>query len=227
MATFVLVPGGWFGAWWYREAASELRRRGHQAHPVPLTGVGERAAQLTAAVNLDTHIRDVVAVIEAEQLSGVVLVGHSYGGMVITGVAEALPGRIRRLVYSDAYVPGDGDSCWDLTSVRFRELFADGAGGDGFSVRPPAGIDPRASAHPLASFMQKIRLTGRRMASSAATTSISAAGVAAPSARCTGGCAPTRPGTHTSCPSAITCSPTPRRSGWGSCWTVRSGSVRR
>jgi hypothetical protein len=63
-ATFVLVPGGWGGAWWYREAASELRRRGHQAHPVPLTGVGERAAQLTGAVNLDTHIRDVVAVIE-------------------------------------------------------------------------------------------------------------------------------------------------------------------
>jgi pimeloyl-ACP methyl ester carboxylesterase len=160
MATLVLVPGGWFGAWWYREAASQLRRRGHRAHPVPLTGVGERAAQLTAAVNLDTHIADVVAVIEAEQLSDVVLVGHSYGGMVITGVAEALPGRIRRLVYSDAYVPGDGDSFWDLTSAGFRDLCAAGAGGGGFSVRPPAGMHPRATAHPLASFMQKIRLTG-------------------------------------------------------------------
>jgi pimeloyl-ACP methyl ester carboxylesterase len=160
MATFVLVPGGWSGAWWYREAAGELRRRGHQAHPVPLTGVGERAAQLTASVNLDTHIQDVVAHIEAEQIADAVLVGHSYGGMVITGVAEALPGRIRRLIYSDAYVPGDGDSCWDLTSPLFRELFAAGAGGDGFSVRPPAGANPRATAHPLASFMQKIRLTG-------------------------------------------------------------------
>jgi pimeloyl-ACP methyl ester carboxylesterase len=89
-----------------------------------------------------------------------VLVGHSYGGMVITGAAQALPGRIRRLVYSDAYVPGDGDSCWDLTSDGFRELFAAGAGADGFSARPPAGMDPRATAHPLASFMQKIRLTG-------------------------------------------------------------------
>jgi pimeloyl-ACP methyl ester carboxylesterase len=160
MGTFVLVPGGWFGAWWYREAASELRRRGHEAHPVPLTGIGERAAQLTAAVNLDTHIRDVAAVIEAEQLSDVVLIGHSYGGMVITGVAEALPGRIRRLVYSDAYVPSDGNSWWDLTSATFRELAAAGAGGDGFSVHPPAGLDPRVTAHPLASFMQKIRLTG-------------------------------------------------------------------
>jgi pimeloyl-ACP methyl ester carboxylesterase len=127
---------------------------------VPLTGVGERAAQLSAAVNLDTHIRDVVAVIEAEQLRDVVLVGHSYGGMVITGVTEALPDRIRRLIYSDAYVPADGESCWDLTSPLFRELFAEGAGGDGYSVSPPAGIDPRATAHPLASFMQKIRLTG-------------------------------------------------------------------
>ena len=160
MTTFVLVPGGWFGAWGYHEAASELQRRGHQAHPVPLTGVGERAAQLTAAVNLDTHIQDVVALIEAEQIADAVLVGHSYGGMVITGVAEALPGRIRRLVYSDAYVPGNGDSCWDLTSPSFRELFIAGAGEDGFSVRPPAGRDPRATADPLASFVQKIRLTG-------------------------------------------------------------------
>jgi pimeloyl-ACP methyl ester carboxylesterase len=120
VATFVLVPGGWSGAWWYREAAGELRRRGHQAHPVPLTGVGERAAQLTASVNLDTHIQDVVAHIEAEQIADAVLVGHSYGGMVITGVAEALPGRIRRLIYSDAYVrlpPPGGD--------------------------PPLGLDPR------------------------------------------------------------------------------------
>jgi pimeloyl-ACP methyl ester carboxylesterase len=122
--------------------------------------VSARAGQLVGAVNLDTHIRDVVAVIEAEDLSDVVLVGHSYGGMVITGVADALPGRIRRLVYSDAYVPEDGDSCWSLTSPAFRELFAAGAGGDGFSVPPPAGADPRATAHPLASFMQRIRLSG-------------------------------------------------------------------
>jgi pimeloyl-ACP methyl ester carboxylesterase len=117
-------------------------------------------AQLTPAVNLDTHIQDVVALMEAEQIADAVLVGHSYGGMVITGVAEALPGRVRRLVYSDAYVPGDGDSCWDVTSQAFRDLFASGAGTDGFSVLPPAGSDPRATAHPLASFVQKIRLTG-------------------------------------------------------------------
>jgi pimeloyl-ACP methyl ester carboxylesterase len=160
MATFVLVPGGWGGAWWYRDAAAELRRRDHEVHPVALTGVGERAGQLTAAVNLDTHIQDVVAVIEAEDIIDLVLVGHSYGGMVITGVAEALPGRIRRLVYSDAYVPADGDSCWSLTSPQFRELFADGAGGDGYSVAPPVGAARRATAHPLAAFMQKIRLSG-------------------------------------------------------------------
>ena len=160
MATFVLVPGGWSGAWRYHDVAIELRQLGHEARPVPLTGVGELAERCAATVNLDTHIQDVVAVIEAEQLTDVVLVGHSYGGMVITGVAEALPGRIRRLVYSDAYVPADGQSCWELTSAEFRDLFANGAGGDGYSVAAPAGADPRATAHPLASFMQKIRLTG-------------------------------------------------------------------
>jgi pimeloyl-ACP methyl ester carboxylesterase len=160
MATYVLVPGGWSGAWRYHEVASELRQLGHEAHPVPLTGVGELAERSAATVNLDTHIQDVKAVIEAEQLTDVVLVGHSYGGMVITCVADALPGRIRRLIYSDAYVAANGQSCWELTSPQFRDLFANGAGRDGYSVPPPAGADPRATTHPLASFMQKARLTG-------------------------------------------------------------------
>jgi pimeloyl-ACP methyl ester carboxylesterase len=89
-----------------------------------------------------------------------VLCGHSYGGMVIAGAAARVPHRIARLVHIDAYVPVHGDSCWSLTSDAFRELFIHGAGGDGWSVAPPAGLDPRATAHPLASLLQRIRLAG-------------------------------------------------------------------
>lgn len=160
MATFLLVPGGWHGGWSYRPIAQALRRRGHDAYPITLTGLGDRAHLRTTTANLDTHIQDVVGVLETERITDAVLVGHSYAGMVITGVADRCPDRIGRLVYSDAYVPADGDSCWDLTTPAFRQLFLDGATADGFSVAPPPGLDPRATAHPLPSFLQKIRLSG-------------------------------------------------------------------
>ncbi|MEV5706642.1 alpha/beta hydrolase [Actinoallomurus sp. NPDC052274] len=161
MATFVLIPGGWHGGWHYSGLADRLRAAGHRALPVTLTGVDDRAHLASPAVNLDTHVDDVLAVLAAERVADAVLVGHSYGGMVITGVADrAEPGSVRRLVYSDAYVPEDGQSCWDLTTEAFRRLFLDGAAADGFSVRPPSGLDPRATAHPLASFLQRLRLRG-------------------------------------------------------------------
>jgi hypothetical protein len=80
--------------------------------------------------------------------------------MVITGVADRAPGLVSALVYCDAYLPADGESCWELAGPEYRQLFAAGASGDGFSVAPPTRLDPRASAHPLASFLQAIRLTG-------------------------------------------------------------------
>ncbi|MEV5746719.1 alpha/beta hydrolase [Actinoallomurus sp. NPDC052308] len=161
MATFVLVPGGWHGGWQYSALADRLRAVGHRALPVTLTGLGDRAHLASPAVNLDTHVDDVLAVLAAEKVTDAVLVGHSYGGMVITGVADRVePGSVRRLVYSDAYVPEDGQSCWELTSEAFRRLFLDGAAADGFSVQPPPGVDPRATAHPLASFLQRLRLRG-------------------------------------------------------------------
>ena len=113
MTTFVLVPGGWHGGWYYSALAGRLREAGHQALPVTLTGIGERAHLSAPAVNLDTHVEDVLAVLESEKVTDAVLVGHSYAGMVITGVADrAAPGSVRRLVYCDAYVPQDGQSCW-------------------------------------------------------------------------------------------------------------------
>ncbi|MCU1641424.1 MAG: hypothetical protein JWN03_1699 [Nocardia sp.] len=160
MTTFILIPGAWRGGWYYEPIVETLRSQGHSAFPVTLTGLGDRAHLRTSTTNLDTHIQDVVSLIEAEDIHDAVLLGHSYSGMVITGVADRLPGRIRRLIYSDSYVPVDGESCFELTSQGFRELFIQGARGDGYSVEPPPGPDTRRTPHPLGSFLQKIRLTG-------------------------------------------------------------------
>jgi pimeloyl-ACP methyl ester carboxylesterase len=110
MADLVLVHGAWHGAWCWKRVLPILRGAGHRVFTVSLTGVGERAHALSRAITLDTHIQDVVAVLEAEELTGCILVGHSYAGMVITGAAERRPGRIGRLVYLDAVVPRSGDA---------------------------------------------------------------------------------------------------------------------
>ena len=98
MATFVLVPGGWHGGWYFQGMAARLRAEGHAAVPVTLTGLGDRAHLATASTNLDTHIQDVIAVLNAERVNDAVLVGHSYGGMVITAVADRVPELIEGLV---------------------------------------------------------------------------------------------------------------------------------
>lgn len=110
MADFVLVHGAWHGAWCWKRVLPSIWAAGHRAFAVSLTGVGERAHLLSKAITLDTHVADVVAVIEAEELLDTVLVGHSYGGMVITGVADRLAARVRHLVYLDAVVPLPGES---------------------------------------------------------------------------------------------------------------------
>lgn len=107
---FVLVHGAWQGAWCWRRVLPGLWRAGHRAFAVTLTGVGERAHLLSPSIRLQTHVDDVVAVIEAEELNGFVLAGHSYGGMVITGVADRLADRVGHLVYVDAVVPAQGES---------------------------------------------------------------------------------------------------------------------
>lgn len=112
MADFVLVHGAWGGAWCWKRVLPALWQAGHRAFPVPLTGVGERSHLLSPLISLDTHIADVLSVIEAEELQQAILVGHSYAGMVITGVADRLHDtlRLRRLVYLDAVVPAPGES---------------------------------------------------------------------------------------------------------------------
>jgi pimeloyl-ACP methyl ester carboxylesterase len=158
MSTFVLIPGGWHGGWYFQPLAEALRARGHRAYPVTLTGLGERRHLLDATVNLDVHIDDVVQLIEMERLSEVVLLGHSYGGMVLSGVIDRVPDKIAAAIYSDAYVPDDGQSCFELTSDVFRQMFLEGAAKDGFSVPPPPGRDPRRTPHPLAAFLQQLHI---------------------------------------------------------------------
>ena len=158
MATFVLLPGGWHGGWYFQNLAEALRARGHRAYPITFTGLGERSHLLRADVNLRTHVEDVVQVLQIENLSEVILLGHSYAGMVMSGVVDLAPDRIAAAIYCDAYVPNDGQSCFDLTSDRYRKVFLDGASGDGFSVPAPRHLDPRATAHPLAAFLQRLEL---------------------------------------------------------------------
>ncbi len=110
MANFVLVHGAWHGGWCYRDTAKALRAAGHNVFTPTLTGTGERAHQGGENITLETHVRDVCGTLEAEELSDVILCGHSYGGMVITGVADRMAERIKSLVYLDAFLPANGDS---------------------------------------------------------------------------------------------------------------------
>lgn len=110
MANFVLVHGAWHGGWCWRDTAAALRTAGHAVFTPTHTGVGERSHQSAENITLETHVRDVCGCIEWEELNDVILVGHSYGGMVITGVADRMAERIQALVYLDAFVPEHGDS---------------------------------------------------------------------------------------------------------------------
>ena len=110
MATFVLVHGAWAGALIWRPIAQALRKAGHEVYTPTLTGIGERRHLLNRDIDLGTHTRDVLGVIDYEDLADIVLVGHSYGGMVVTGIADAVPDKIASLIYLDAFVPEDGQS---------------------------------------------------------------------------------------------------------------------
>lgn len=160
---FVMVPGGWQGGWVFDPVAAQLRRKGHQVEAVTLSGLEpEGPVAVDRPPNLDSHIEQVAEVIERSTEAPLALCGHSYGGMVIAGVADRLGERIDQLVFIDAYVPDDGDSCWSLTSDSFREVFIAGSRADGRWVAVPDGLDERARPHALASFVQSIKLVGGR-----------------------------------------------------------------
>lgn len=117
MTDFVLVHGAWHGGWCWRDVAGPLAAAGHRAFSPTLTGLGERAHLMSPAITLETHIADVGNLIEAEELQQLVLVVHSYAGMIGTAIADRMSGRLRHLVYVDAVVPNPGES-WSSTQAR-------------------------------------------------------------------------------------------------------------
>lgn len=136
--TFVLVHGAWHGGWCWRKLAPLLRQAGHAVYTPTLTGVGERAHLLTREVGLATHVEDVTQLLPFEDLRDVILVGHSYAGVVVSGAASAAAERIRHVVYLDAYVPKGGTSVFDNMSSKIRDRWRQviAAKGEGWLVPP-------------------------------------------------------------------------------------------
>lgn len=171
MATFLVAHGAWSAGWAWKKMRPLMRGAGHELWTPTHTGLGERAHLANPAIDLETHIRDILGVIETEDLRDLVLIGHSYGGMVATGVADRARERIARLVYLDAFVPRDGESVFDLVpaehQARMRERAQ--AEGDGWRIPPNpmppdtaeadvAWAAPRRLPQPLATFATRIRL---------------------------------------------------------------------
>jgi pimeloyl-ACP methyl ester carboxylesterase len=166
-STFVLVHGAWSGGYIWRQVAERLRKNGHAVFTTTNTGLGERAHLLSKSITIDTFVKDVTGVIEAEELSNVILVGHSFGGSAITGVADAIPEKIRHLVYLDSLLPQPGKALMDTlppeVAAARRKLAQETSGG----VSMPAArtdptmvpndadrawLDRRATPQPLGSY---------------------------------------------------------------------------
>jgi pimeloyl-ACP methyl ester carboxylesterase len=173
MATFVLVHGGGHGGWCWKPVVERLRAAGHDVYAPTLTGLGERRHLITPRTGLATHIEDVVQLLFHEDLQCVILVGHSYGGMVVTGAADRSPERIRRLVHLDAAVPRDGERLIDsspglaafddsrlVDGVRLG-LWPETVIGPLYGLTDPALAEwalPRLSPHPWKSFEDRLEL---------------------------------------------------------------------
>lgn len=158
--TYVFVHGAWGGGWDWRRVDSLLTQRGHTVYRASLTGLGERVHLASPGIGLSTHIDDVVNTLLWEDLRDVVLVGHSYGGMVITGVADRIPERIHHLVYVDAFLPDSGESVLSLSTPEFAAFLREG--GEGGFIRPmwvrAEDSIPKDVPHPLKTFTDTLRL---------------------------------------------------------------------
>jgi len=172
MTDFLLVHGAYHGGWCWRFVRDRLRAAGHRVLTPSLTGLGDRVHLMRPAVGLDTHIQDIVSLAEAEELQDAVLVGHSYGGRVVTGAADRTHPRWRALVYVDAHIPKDGQNAFDNQppqrneAVR-RAVLPDGfrvaaQSAESFGVKPEhrAWVDRRMVPQPLRGFTTPLRITG-------------------------------------------------------------------
>jgi len=176
MTTFVLVHGAWHGGWCWRRVARALKAPGGDLYTPTLTGLGERAHLASPDIDLETHICDVLGVLETEDLREVVLVGHSYAGIVVSAAADRAAGRVARIVYLDAIVPRDGQCLYDCASARTRDYFEEEArvGGEGWRIPASAAtvqflglkedkdvswVMPRLTAHPIRTFREPVKLS--------------------------------------------------------------------
>lgn len=169
--SIVFVHGAWHGGWCWQRITSGLSARGCRIFTPTLTGLGERAHLASPQVSLDTHIQDIVNVIKSEELSDVILVGHSYGGMVITGVADTLPDSMKKLIYLDAFVPHNGNAMIDLLPLQKKDAFVTQGEATGYlNPLPPSvfgisntddmrWVTRRMVPQPYATFSQPIRLS--------------------------------------------------------------------
>lgn len=179
MSLFLLVPGAWLGGWCWKYVASDLRAAAHTVILATLSGLGERVHLLSRDIDLETHISDVVGLFEYQDLYEVILVGHSYAGTVITGAAERVPERIRRLVYLDASIPHDGEANDDVIGPQMAAQLRAAARsyGDGWRVPPPPDVlgglsdqslrdwaEDRLTPHPLRPFAQPVCLSSSEAA---------------------------------------------------------------
>lgn len=173
MVEFVLVPGAWHGGWCWKRLIPLLRAAGHAVYPLSLTGLGERAHLASPETGLDTHVRDVTSLLECKDLREVVLVGHSYAGMVVAGAAGRLPMRVKHLLILDGFLPAGGQSLVDIKGAAFLERIKARAerGGCPYLVLPPDDDDfgvtdpadllwmrARLTPHPLKTFTDPIRI---------------------------------------------------------------------
>jgi pimeloyl-ACP methyl ester carboxylesterase len=178
MTTFVLVHGAWHGGWCWSRVGRALKLAGSDVYTPTLTGLGERVHLASREVDLETHISDVLGVLQAEDLTDIVLVGHSYGGIVITAVADRAAQRIAHLVYLDAFAPRDGQCLYDCAPAEIETHFEEQArlGGEGWRV-PVAAVSapflglkhpedvrwvmPKLTPHPIRTFREAVRLGSR------------------------------------------------------------------
>jgi pimeloyl-ACP methyl ester carboxylesterase len=179
-APIVLVHGAWGGAWIWRRVLGPLRAAGHEVHCATLSGDGDRAHLRHAGIKLHTHVTDVVALVQAEELEGIVLVGHSYGGMVVTGAADRLlaanPTALRRLVYVDAMLPLPGEGWGDQHSAEVIAARTAAARANDHALPPPDPVDfglssadrawlmRRQVPHPFGPYRDPLAFDGDRVA---------------------------------------------------------------
>ena len=173
MSQYLLVHGAWHGGWCWRRVTSILRDAGHEVFTPTLTGLGERAHLLSREIDLDTHIRDILGVMKYEDLHDLILVGHSYAGMIITAVAAEATERLAHLVYLDAFIPENGESLLDVIGADFSATFRERVQAEGEDWRlPPLPLEvlgiteeadklwitPKLTDQPFKTFSQPLRL---------------------------------------------------------------------